>query len=83
MLKHFKIKSSLKNYEIFFTSNFKIITKKNNCIVICDSFFKKTFYRKNFIYIKALEKNKSYDYLKKIFIQLIKKKIYHCHKYEK
>ena len=43
MLKHFKIKSSLKNYEIFFTSNFKIITKKNNCIVICDSFFKKTF----------------------------------------
>ena len=75
MLKHFKIKSSLKNYEIFFTSNFKIITKKNNCIVICDSFFKKTFYRKNFIYIKALEKNKSYDYLKKIFIQLIKKKI--------
>ena len=45
MLKHFKIKSSLKNYEIFFTSNFKIITKKNNSIVICDSFFKKTFYQ--------------------------------------
>jgi hypothetical protein len=68
MLKHFKIKSSLKNYEIFFTSNFKIITKKNNCIVICDSFFKKTFYRKNFIDVKALDKNKSYDYVKKIFI---------------
>jgi len=75
MLKHFKIKSSLKNYEIFFTSNFKIITKKNNYIIICDSFFKKTFNQKSFIYIKALEKNKSYDYLKKIFIQLLKKKI--------
>ena len=75
MLKHFKIKSSLKIYEIFFTDNFKIIAKKNNYIIICDSFFKKTFKRKNFIYIKALEKNKSYDYLKKIFIQLLKKKI--------
>ena len=38
MLKHFKIKSSLKIYEIFFTDNFKIIAKKNNYIIICDSF---------------------------------------------
>jgi len=80
MLNHFKIKSSLKNYEIFFINKLKIITKKNNCIVICDYFFKKKYLRqKNFIYIKALEKNKSYDYLKKIFIQLIKKKINRNH----
>ncbi len=80
MLNHFKIKSSLKNYEIFFINKLKIVTKKNNCIVICDYFFKKNYLRqKNFIYIKALEKNKSYDYLKKIFIQLVKKKINRDH----
>jgi 3-dehydroquinate synthase len=79
MLNHFKIKSSLKNYEIFFIKNLKIITKKNNCIVICDFFFKNILRQKNFIYIKALEKNKSYDYLKKVFIQLVKKKVNRDH----
>jgi len=79
MLNHFKIKSSLKNYEIFFIKNLKIITKKNNCIVICDFFFKNIFRQKNYIYIKALEKNKSYDYLKKVFIQLVKKKVNRDH----
>ena len=79
MLNHFKIKSSLKNYEIFFIKNLKIVTKKNNCIVICDFFFKNIFRQKNYIYIKALEKNKSYDYLKKVFIQLVKKKVNRDH----
>ena len=79
MLNHFKIKSSLKNYEIFFIKNLKISTKKNNCIVICDFFFKNILRQKNFIYVKALEKNKSYDYLKKILIQLLKKKVNRDH----
>jgi 3-dehydroquinate synthase len=79
MLKHFKIESRLKNYEIFFIKNSKIVTKRNNCIVICDFFFKNILRQKNFIYVKALEKNKSYDYLKKILIQLLKKKVNRDH----
>ena len=75
MQKHFKIKSSLKNYEIVFVNNLKLPNNVNNRIVICDSFFKKIFNQKNFIYIKALEKHKSYDYLKIILKQLLKKKV--------
>ena len=75
MQKYFKIKSSLKNYEIFFVDKFKINTAENNHIVICDSFFNNLFNPKKVIYIKALEKFKSYDYLKKILKQLLKKKI--------
>ena len=74
MQKYFKIKSSLKNYEIFFVDKFKINTAENNHIVICDSFFNNLFNPKKVIYIKALEKFKSYDYLKKILKQLLKKK---------
>ena len=75
MQKHFKIKSSFKDYEIFFANNIKILSKENNRIVICDSFFKKVFNQRNFIYVKALEKHKSYDYLKIIIKQLLKKKV--------
>lgn len=75
MQKYFKIKSSLKNYEIFFSNNLKLPTIESNHIVICDTFFKNNFNQNNFIYVKAHEKNKSYDYLKKILKQLLKKKI--------
>ena len=75
MQKHFKIKSSLKNYEIFFVNNLIPSTNDGNYIVICDSFFKKIFNQKNFIYINALEKHKSYDYLKIVLKQLLKKKV--------
>lgn len=75
MQKYFKIKSSFKDYEIFFVNNIKITSNENNHIVICDSFFNKVFNQRNFIYVKALEKHKSYDYLKIILKQLLKKKV--------
>lgn len=74
------INSSTKIYKVLFSKKIKLNNKKNYFFIVDDFFIKNKISSLNFpknktIYVKASEKNKSYDNISNIISKLLKKNI--------